>query len=173
MPWITEQQATEFIASNSEWDAFGNKAELIQMATNRLEQLKYKRDNIYRSEPLFTDGTLTNDTSKVIPYRLLSACALLAFEYGKHSPNLIGDKEYLENENEYDAMQDLPIAVQSAVEPFLSAYVEPLLKDDNGKTLHRKATSLHYDGDPVEAIPAGKIPTGDELLREFTKSFFE
>lgn len=68
-------------------------------------------------------GAVINTENPVtIPIRLVGACALLAFEYGKFPPNFVGDKQYLENENDYNRMQDLPINVQAAVEPFLADY---------------------------------------------------
>lgn len=67
---------------------------------------------------------INTENPTTIPIRLVAASALLALEYGKYPPNFIGDKEYLENENDYSRMQDLPINVQSAVEPFLADYRE-------------------------------------------------
>lgn len=59
-----------------------------------------------------------------IPIRLVGACALLASHYGIYPPNFVSDDSYTEgeNENNYNRMQDLPINVQAAVEPFLAAY---------------------------------------------------
>jgi hypothetical protein len=73
---------------------------------------------------VFTENPIT------IPIRLVGACALLALEFGKFPPNFVGDKEYLENENDYARMQDLPINIQAAVEPFLASYVGAI--DDEG-----------------------------------------
>jgi hypothetical protein len=67
-------------------------------------------------------ATINTENPITIPVRLVGACALLAYEYGKFPPNFVGDKEYLENENDYNRMQDLPINVQAAVEPFLADY---------------------------------------------------
>lgn len=75
-------------------------------------------------------ATINTENPITIPIRLVSACALLAFEYGKFPPNVVGDKEYQRNKNNYNIMQDLPINVQAAVEPFLANY-ESLI-DENG-----------------------------------------
>ncbi len=91
-------------------------------------------------------GALINAEKPItIPIRLVGACALLAFEYGKFPPESIGDKAYLENENDYPRMQDLPINVQAAVEPFLAKYVQPRLLNEKGKPTRLSATSLEYE----------------------------
>lgn len=89
-------------------------------------------------------GSVINTENPItIPIRLVGACALLAFEYGKFPPNFVGDKEYLENKNDYHRMQDLPINVQAAVEPFLADY-ESVIDDDS------IATVLERGKEPVE-----------------------
>lgn len=73
-----------------------------------------------------------------IPIRLVAACALLAFQYGKFPPDVVGENEDPENENNYNLMQDLPINVQAAVEPFLADYESVIVDgiattDERGK----------------------------------------
>lgn len=67
-------------------------------------------------------SVINTEVPITIPIRLVGACALLAVEYSKFPPKFVGDNEYLENENDYNRMQDLPINVQAAVEPFLADY---------------------------------------------------
>ena len=93
-------------------------------------------------------GSIINvENPTTIPLRLVGACSLLALEYGKFPLNYTGDKEYLENENDYNRMQDLPINVQAAVEPFLADYreTENVVNPDEvdrERTYH--ATALEY-----------------------------
>ena len=69
-------------------------------------------------------GSIINTEVPItIPVRLVGACALLALEYSKFPPKFVGEQAYLENENDYNRMQDLPINVQAAVEPFLADYL--------------------------------------------------
>lgn len=90
-------------------------------------------------------GAVINTENPItIPIRLVSACALLALEFGKFPPNYTGDKEYLENEQDYNNLQDLPINVQAAVEPFLAKYVQPRLLNEKGKPTRQTATGLDY-----------------------------
>ncbi len=81
-------------------------------------------------------GTIINvENPKTIPIRLVGACSLLAFEYGNFPPSVVGDKEYLQNENDYHRMQDLPINIQSALEPFLDTY-EGVIDNDGVATIN-------------------------------------
>jgi len=100
-------------------------------------------------------GAMVNTENPItIPLRLVGACALLALQYGKYPPDFVSDTEYLENENDYNRMQDLPINVQSAVEPFLTDY-ESVIVDGVATTTFRgaqevdptrkKMTVLEYD----------------------------
>jgi len=91
-------------------------------------------------------GAVINTENPItIPIRLVGACALLALEYGKFPPVNVGDKEYLENEQGYVQLQDLPVNVQGAVEPFLAKYVQPRLLNEQGKPTRKSATSLGYE----------------------------
>ena len=87
-------------------------------------------------------ATINTENPITIPIRLVAACALLAYEYGKFPPNFVGDKEYLENENDYNRMQDLPINVQAAVEPFLADYESVIDKDGIATTTKRGVEPL-------------------------------
>lgn len=95
-------------------------------------------------------GSVINTENPItIPIRLVGACALLAFEYGKFPPNYVGDKEYIENETDYNTAQDLPINVQAAVEPFLGEYIVPVILDDRGEVPEKQpiAIPLGYVGE--------------------------
>lgn len=95
-------------------------------------------------------GSVINTENPItIPIRLVGACALLAFEYGKFPPNYVGDKEYLDNETDYNTAQDLPINVQAAVEPFLGEYIVPVILDDRGEVPEKQPTAspLGYVGE--------------------------
>ena len=115
---------------------------------NRLLYSSGASGGVDRISYLRTFGSTINvENPTTIPLRLVAACALLALEYGKFPLNYTGDKEYLENENDYHRMQDLPINVQAAVEPFLADYreTENVINPDEvdrERTYH--ATALEY-----------------------------
>ena len=97
-------------------------------------------------------GSIINTEVPItIPVRLVGACALLAFEYGKFPPNFVGDKAYLENENDYNRMQDLPINVQAAVEPFLADY-ESVVDDGGIATTDERGTVVKEDKQKATSI---------------------
>ena len=93
-------------------------------------------------------STINVENPTTIPIRLVGACALLALEYGKLPEGYTGDKEYLANENDYHRMQDLPINVQAAVEPFLADYRETenvINPNELGWKRMTVASSLEYE----------------------------
>jgi hypothetical protein len=124
---------------------------------NRLLYTSGSSAGVDRVTYIRTFGAVINvENPLTIPVRLVGACALLALEYGKFPPTFIGDKEYLENENDYNRMQDLPVNVQAAVEPFLADYESVVDIDGVATTAVRgmtpkedrkAATSIQYSGD--------------------------
>lgn len=104
---------------------------------NRLLYAAGSGSGLRQSYVWFFGSMINTENPITIPIRLVGACALLALQYGKFPPTFVGDQAYLENENDYNRMQDLPINVQAAIEPFLADYESVIDEDGIATTTER------------------------------------
>jgi hypothetical protein len=115
-------------------------------AGNRLLYTSGSAGGVDRHTYVQLFGAVINTENPItIPIRLVGACALLAVEYGQFPPSFIGNEAYLENENDYNRMQDLPINVQAAVEPFLADYESVVNEDGIATTTARGEESEVFE----------------------------
>lgn len=166
MAYITYAAANAIIAAEG-GTALPSNAQLLEKATNRIEVLRFNRDAEKKFRPRYLDGREPNldgsasATKPKIPFELAWATTKLA-EWYRDNPNEL----YKSREGEHLSKQlsDLPLAIQSALWPFLHASV----KVDIGDTTRSidiaeapdapKAGGLGRAGTPVPADNTAPAP---------------
>ena len=108
---------------NTEWTGINNKGTLITRASQRIDAIPFHDDPIDRTLPRYTDGFSPN--RQTIPRLLLIAVSELALFYKDNTEDQYPSFPEGSDTPSSLFISDLPLMVQNALYPFLSADLIP------------------------------------------------